>query len=212
MTATTPASASPAHVTLWDVRWSTYEALLADRGDSGPRMAYDEGVLEIMSPSGKHERAKKLIARLIEAYTEELGIEIESGGALTLKREVLKKGIEPDECYYVASAEAIRGVDDVDLERDPPPDLVIEVDVSRSSVSKRRIYAAFGVPEVWRHTAGRIEVHRLSAGSYGLAEASEVFPGLPLDEVARFVAMRGTLGETTIIRRFRAFVREHLTS
>ena len=117
------ASRAEQRVVLDPVSWSTYVALLADVANRRGRMAYDQGLLEIMSPSIQHENAKGFLARLLEASSEELEIELVSAGSLTMQRAGLQRGIEPDECYYVAHAPAVRGKEEIDLEMDPPPDI-----------------------------------------------------------------------------------------
>jgi len=195
-------------VVLRNVSWATFEALLAETDRRGTRFAYDQGVLEIMSPSREHERIKSLIGRMIEAMTEELDIPISSAGSTTLKNQLKERGIEPDECYYVANEERVRGRDDLDLEVDPPPDLAVEVDISPSSINKLGIYAALGVPEVWRCDGAEIRVYQLQAdGEYARQSRSPSFPFLPLEQIVRFLAERNASDETTWIRRFRAWAR-----
>jgi Uma2 family endonuclease len=128
-------------VLLSGVSWSTYEALLADNQCRGTRFTYDRGYLEIISPPREHEHNKSLLRRLIEAMTEELDIPVSSGGSTTLKAELKQRGAEPDQCYYVANEPHMRGREDYDPAVDPPPDIVIEVHVSRSSLDKFAIYA-----------------------------------------------------------------------
>ena len=116
---------SPAEqrVILDQVSWSTYLKLCDETGNRRGRMAYDQGTLEIMSPSKLHENAKTLLGRIVEAYTEELAIDVDSAGSTTFRREDAQRGFEPDECYYLEHAEAVRGKDEIDLTIDPPPDL-----------------------------------------------------------------------------------------
>ena len=111
-----------------NVRWSTYVALLEDTHSRRGRITYDHGVLEIMSPSKLHEKVGRLLGRMVEAFTEELQIEIESTASTTIKHEAVKRGFEADESYYIQNADAVRGKDDIDPAVDPPPDLVIEID------------------------------------------------------------------------------------
>ena len=138
-------------VLLTGVTWLTYEALLADAQSSSTRFTYDRGLLEIVSPSREHEHVKRLLGRMIDAATEELDIPISSGGSTTLKLDLKQRGVEPDECYYVANEPQMRGHENYDPAVDPPPDLVIEVDISRNSLDKFAIYADFDVPEIWTY-------------------------------------------------------------
>ena len=212
MSVSVPVSATPVHhAVLEGIRFETYERLLEDLGDRQLRLTYDRGVLEIMSPSSRHERIKGLIRRMVDAMTEELGIPMMSGGSTTWRRRDLEKGLEPDECYWVQNEAKVRGRLDIDLRTDPPPDLAIEVDVHARSVARMPIYAALGVPEVWRIKDGRVTVHlRQEDKSYRLAEASACFPWLPMEELNARLA--GSVGqdETSFIRGFRQWVRTNL--
>jgi len=195
-------------VLLHNVPWSTYEVLLSDLDLRGTRLTYDRGNLEIMSPSREHERLKTLIGRMIETMTVEWNIPISSGGSTTMKSEMKKRGLEPDECYYVANEPRMRGKDDFDINVDPPPDLVVEVDITRSSLDRMDLYAAFGVPEVWRYDGTTLHVAQLQPdGTYAARTQSPSFPFLPLAEIPRFLDRRNATDETTWIRSFRAWVR-----
>lgn len=191
-------------VLLVGVSWSTYNALVTDIESSGTRLTFDRGCLEIVSPSGKHEQVKRLLARIIDAATEELDIPIRSGGSTTMKLELKQRGVEPDECYYVANEPRMRGHEDYDPAVDPPPDLVIEVDISRNSLSKFVIYADFGVPEIWTYEDDALQVYQLQDdGSYARQDHSPAFPFLPLENVQGFLDRRNATDETTWIRSFR---------
>jgi len=196
------------HVVLCGIAWSTYEALLADMEHSGTRLTYDRGYLEMMSPSDEHERLKRLIGRLIEALTEELSIPIRSAGSTTFKLELQRRGLEPDECYYVASEPKVRGRDELDLSVDPPPDLAVEVEVTSDIIDKLPIYADLGVPEIWRYDGEHLRVVRLQGDrTYAEQERSSAFPFLPIAEVQRFLDQRNATDETSWIRSFRMWVR-----
>src|SRR5439155_7660604 len=134
-----------------NVSWETYERLLKDLENSSlPRLAYDHGVLEIMSPHLEHESANRALAAIIEITLEELDLDFINAGSTTFKREDLERGFEPDSCFYVQRAAQIAGKKRLDLTADPPPDLVLEIDITHPSLDKLSIFAAAGVPEVWR--------------------------------------------------------------
>jgi len=116
--------------TLTDISWDGYETILNLLGDRPVRVTYNRGILQLMILSYAHERYKKLLARLLETLTEELDIPIEAGGSTTLKRQALERGLEPDECFYIQNQARIRGKQVIDLNQDPPPDLVIEIDIA----------------------------------------------------------------------------------
>ncbi|MCW8140867.1 MAG: Uma2 family endonuclease [Planctomycetota bacterium] len=200
---------SEQRVVLHGVSWETYERLTDElEGRGGVRLTYVRGSLELMSPSYAHDKIKRLIGRLIESYTLEAGIPIASGGSTTFKRRDLDRGLEPDECYWVQREPAIRGKSELDLLVDPPPDLAVEVEISRSALNKLSVYAALGVPEVWRHDGERLEVLLLgTSGEYAPTARSAALPGLPPDEVTRALARHEEVDETTLVREFVARAR-----
>jgi len=200
-----------AGVVIHGVSWQTYESLLRDIGEQHVFLTYDRGELEIMAPSNFHERYKKIISRIIEALTEELNIPIVSGGNTTFRREDLERGLEPDECYYVQHEPQMRNKWKIDLTQDPPPDLAIEMNYTHHALDRESIYAALGVPELWRYDGKRFEVLLLGpGGSYESSTRSIAFPFLPLDEVERFVLLSSSTPETTLIRSFRAWVKQNI--
>jgi Uma2 family endonuclease len=198
-------------VLLHPVSWQTYEALLKDIDGSPIRLTYDQGSLEIMTLSHKHEHYTKLLGRFVEMLTMELNIAIHSGRSTTFKREAKKRGLEADESYWIQNEPLMRGKKDFDSASDPPPDLAIEVDITSSSLDRLAIYAALGVPEVWRFDGEALRVHLLKEnGAYELCDHSPTFPYLPLAEVVRFLRESDTQDETSLMRAFCAWVRENL--
>jgi Uma2 family endonuclease len=191
-------------IVLHNISWSTYEGILGDVQDRAIHLTYDRGDLEIMSPSDEHERMKRLVGRMIETLTEVRGIPIRSAGSTTFKKQLLKRGLEPDECYYIANEARMRGRDTIDLDRDPPPDLAVEIDITRSSLNRMDIYAALGVPEIWRCEDARIVIHILQDdGTYSKGVASLSFPDLSLAQFNGHLARRNDTDETSWIREFR---------
>lgn len=196
---------------LKNISWQTYEALLKDvESQPGLRLTYDQGILEIMTPLAPHERNSRLIGRLVEALTEELNIEICSLGSLTCKREDLARGLEPDECYYIQNEPVIRSLEQIDLNQDPPPDLAVEIDITSSSINRLALYAALGVPEVWRYDGSRLIIYQLEGGEYRVCDRSSTFPLITSSEIIRFLELRKSNGETTLIRLFREWVRNQV--
>jgi Uma2 family endonuclease len=195
------------HFVLQDASWSFYENLLREVGNRPVRITYDEGRLEMMSPLPEHEQPKKLIARLIEALTEERGIEVAPLGSTTFRRKDLGKGLEPDECYYFKNEKRMRGRKRLDLKRDPPPELVVEIDVTHRSIDREPIYAALGVPEIWRWDGTKLQCLERTGDAYRIRTTSLAFPFLNPAELTRFVRMRGRVGQNAIVRKFREWVR-----
>jgi Uma2 family endonuclease len=191
------------------VSGETYERLLAEhKQSSSPRFIYDGGVLEIMSPSTGHERLHRSIAALCEVIAEECNIELDNVGSNTFKRQDLVRGFEPDSCFYVQNVERVRNREQIDLTVDPPPDLVIEIDISRFSLDRFPIFASIGVPEVWRYDGMRVAIFKLAGGAYQEHEASEAFPAVTSQIITRFMEESKTLQRTVWLRRVRAWARQ----
>ncbi len=203
---------SPAEqrVVLHNVRWETYERLLAEHADSSaPRFTYDRGELEIMSPSPEHERVNRRLAQLVLALTEEMGVEAEDLGSTTFRREDLKRGFEPDSCFYIENEGLIYGKDRVDLSVDPPPDLVIEIDITSPSISKLPIYAQMGVPEVWRYDGEHLTMWKLEGSRYTEITESLALPSLTNAVVSDFAEKSKSTKRTTWLMAVREWARNH---
>lgn len=163
---------------LHGVPWWTYVALRDALDETGVKMTYLKGTLELMSPSLLHEDAKKIIARLIEVWALEGRLDLRGFGGATFRREAKERGLEPDECYKLGK------IDD-----DGVPDIAIEVIVSSGLVDKMAVYAGLGVPEVWewRPNRGDIIVHRLEGDRYARHSSSAILPTLDLALLSSFV-------------------------
>lgn len=199
-------------IILHHVSWEFYERFLDEIEEkSRVRLNYDDGELEIM-PALQffHENSKHLISRMITTLTEEFDLPCCGAGSLTLKRELKRKGLEPDECYYIENEAAVRGKRRLYLEQDPPPDLALEVDDTSSSLDRMAIYAALGVPEVWRFRISGLTLHVLSGEEYMQVTQSPHFPGIHVDELNRFLRSASTTEANTWIRGFREWVREQV--
>jgi Uma2 family endonuclease len=196
------------HVYLPGISYATYAALVNEVGDQrNLRFTYNHGELEIMSPSQDHERAKKLFGRMIEALTEELSIPLMSCGSTTFRDELKECGLEPDECYYIQHEAKVRGKQ-ITLGEDPPPDLVVEVDVTTSVIERFSIHALLGFPEVWQYVDGDLVVHMLqSQGQYDVVERSAALPMVPVRRLVEHLERCGAMDETSWIRSFRQWIR-----
>jgi len=189
--------------------WEAYVAIGELFRDQPIRMNYDRGRLEIMTVSHEHEWIKKLLSRMLEVLTLELRIRIHSGGSTTFRREELDRGIEPDDCYWIEHEEQMRCKATFDPDIDPPPDLALEVEVSRSVLNRLGIFAALGIPEIWRYDGQSIQVLLLSSdGTYQPSSVSKALPMVPVGELARFLEKRHTVDETTLLFEFLQWVRE----
>jgi Uma2 family endonuclease len=171
------------------VTWETYQCLLREsEGGAGSRLAYDRGKLEITSPLFAHEEDKRNLEIVVQIVTLEWGVRCRPAGSLTLKREDLARGVEPDSGFYIQSYPAIRGKREINLEGgDPPPDLAVEVDLTSPSLDKLPLYAAMGVPEIWRLRGDGLTILVLRDGAYHESDASLALPLLTRAVLAEFV-------------------------
>jgi Uma2 family endonuclease len=196
-------------VTLYGVSWETYEHLLSDLADrSVPRLTFAQGVLEIMSPTAEQEEYNRTLAALVEVVATELRINIRRLGSTTFKREDLAKGFEPDTCFYIQSVPRIRGKRRIELPQDPPPDLLIEIDISSSSLDRFPLFAQVGVPEVWRYDGSRVQFLQLTGEQYLEVPQSLAFPILTSEVVTRFLEESLELESTEWSLRLRDWVRQ----
>ena len=191
-----------------DVSWDAYETLCQETEGCGVRISYDGGRMVLGSPLPRHEWAKRRIGRLLEMATLEWGVPISSFGSTTWKRRDLLKGLEPDECYYIQHEPDIRGRCDLDLSRDPPPDLAIEIDVTSVSIDRQKIYAALGINELWRYDGRQMQFLKLgSDGRYHRIDRSDALPRLAPADIEQFLSMFGKLDENSVLREFRDWLR-----
>jgi len=191
--------------------WQEYEQLLDDlSGWPGVRVTYDRGRLEIMSPSLQHEDDKEFILRLAHVLAEELGIPLESRGATTFKRESFQQGTEPDTCFYIAKADRIIGKRQIDLDSDPAPDVVVEIDITNESLSKFPIYAALAVPEIWRYDGTIARFYALAGEGYQEVTESRFLPRLSATMLSDALDQSTREGQTKALAAFRQRVRRSL--
>ena len=183
-----PVFAGEQHIIFRHSSWATYQRLLREREGSRPRLTYNRGVLEIMTTGLQHEKLVRLFEALINILALSFGIDIESAGETTYQRADLQRGFEPDGSYYFTNIATIRAKERLDLAVDPAPDLVIEIDLSSSSLDKQPIMAALGIQELWRYQADSVAILRLSGEKYRLADDSGCFPGVTSDMLNTWIA------------------------
>ncbi len=193
---------------LYHVSWETYERLLHDYEQcSSPRFTYDRGILEIMSPFSEHEAFGRFLDFVLAAWADATDTLVRITGSTTYKREDLQRGFEPDSSYYIQHEAAVRGKERIDLRVDPPPDLVVEIDITHSSLDKLSIYAQVGVPEVWRYDGARLHLLVLRKGTYVAGTQSGVVSPLTADVL--LVLLQGVAEQdaATWLRRAQAWAR-----
>jgi Uma2 family endonuclease len=194
-------------LTLYGIDWDEYEQLLVQLDEhSHLRVSFNQGRLEIMSPSAKHEQYKNLLHDFVMLLSDELEREVLSFGSTTLKVQPQRRGAEGDDCFYIQHASAVTGKNFLDLRIDPPPDLVIEIDLTSESVGKFAIYAALGVTELWHYDGDGWRIWGLNGNDYHLVTHSIAFPFVTSVEIADFVMQSETIGPLKARRRLRQWV------
>ncbi|MGJ5676829.1 MAG: Uma2 family endonuclease [Nostochopsis sp.] len=192
---------------LENISWQTFKTMLAEMEQGRSyRLAYYNNMLEIMTPLMPHENSNRLIEVFVGVLCEELGLEIKRAGSLTLTRDDVERGGEPDSSYYIQNEFLVRNKETIDLAIDPPPDLVLEVEYSRPKVDKSKIYTAIGVPEFWRFNGSVLRIYVLSDGQYSEVQFSPTFGSIPVREIPRFIQQARKDGENATTRAFRTWI------
>jgi Uma2 family endonuclease len=201
-------SHAPQHIVLAGISWSYYERTLEELGNQAIRVAFLDGMMELMSPLPKHEGIKKAIGNMIAVLAMERPIQIKSYGSTTFRREDKSAGSEPDECFYFGEINSVKNMTRFDPALHRAPDLWIEVDLFSPSVPREPIYSRLGVPEVWRYENGVLSIRLLSDdGTYRESDTSKCLPFVPIDEFAGFVPRMIAEDESLVLREFAGWVR-----
>jgi Uma2 family endonuclease len=195
---------------LTGVTWNEY-LHLNDSSVDPPnlRMSFIEGTLEIMALGLPHEKYSRFLSALLRILADELELDLEEVGSTTLRLEPLQTGAEPDTAVYCQHAAEMIGRDKIELGNDPPPDIVIEIDLTHPSYSKRPIYARFGVPEIWLFKNQQVEILELVQGEYRPPSTSLAFPFLQANDLTAFIEQSIVEGQSKTLRDFRARVKAH---
>jgi Uma2 family endonuclease len=208
-----PAGDRPEPILLTGISWDTYRRLRTECDRGHVKMTYDRGALEIMPPRADHSMVTRFIDQMITVTCEELHIELAGYRDTTWQKEAADRGLEADDCYYIQHVQVAneRGAD-INVERDPPPDLAVETDITHSTIDKEAVYSGLGVPELWRWDDGRLRVRLLGPdGLYADADRSRALPMLPPHVVEGFVRRRWRgEGESKLKTEFRGWVRANL--
>ena len=200
-----------AAVRLTDIGWDEYEEILREFEERpGYRLTYRKGKLEIMSPRPDHETDKEFIQDLVRFMTWETNTTLQTLGSTTFKLRREDTGAEPDTCFYIQNAAQIVGKRVLDLNTDPPPDIVVEIDTTNDSWQKFPIYATLGVPELWRYDGEQTEFYALQDAEYQLVPASRAFPILTPEVLTGFLAQSKAEGQTAALRSFQQWLRNQL--
>jgi Uma2 family endonuclease len=194
-----------------EVSWEAYEALLKCWASRSKRMTYDRGRLEFMSPLLSHEQYGSLLGRMIWGFAFERRIPVHSGRMVTLKRESMERGLEPDDCFWIQNEPRMRCRKEFDSEEDPPPDLAVEIDITTSSLPRMSIYATLGVPEVWRFDGTTFTINLLREGAYLESERGLALPAMTTEVVTRYLSLSDQVGEVELMAEFIDWIREDVS-
>lgn len=175
-------------VTLRNLSWQQYQQLLGALPQSrAVRLTYSLGTLELSMPLEDHEQLKIIIGIFIRTLVIELGLKMKSIGSTTLNREDLDRGAEPDNAYYIQNRDQVASKT-VNLQSDPPPDLVVEVDISHTDIDKNGLYAAMGVPELWRFDGRVLRIYQLASDAcFTEVDTSQTFPLIQKQDLYTFI-------------------------
>jgi Uma2 family endonuclease len=196
---------------LQGISWNLYENLLTEIGDNGKaRLSYHRGDLEFMTPLPSHENYNRQIERAIVVFAEELDLDYNLFGSMTIKRPDLEVGKEPDSCYYFANELAVRGKTKLDFTQDPPPDLAVEIDITSSSLNQLALYATLGVGEVWRYDGKTLIFYQLQSDKYEIVDRSPTFPILSPDRVLEFLTDCQIDGINQAVKNLRKWIQTNL--
>ena len=193
---------------LSDVAWEDYLEI-SDMFPDEPyySISYNEGRLEAMTTSTQHESFASFIDQLITVVKLRLRLNIRSFGRATMKKSALKKGLEPDACYYVQRATQLGNRIILDFEQDPAPDIAVEIDIFNESKNKFPIYAALDVPEIWVYESGTITIYLLQNGKYESVTASRALPMLTAELLTFYVERMIEDGELAALTAFEEWLR-----
>jgi Uma2 family endonuclease len=190
-------------VAFHDVSWEDYEKLLEQVGEaSGLRISYGDGTLTVMTLSSEHESYERFIESLVSLVRVRLRLNIRFFGSATMKKRKPRKGLEPDACFYVQTADALGKRIQLDFEVDPPPDIAVEIDLHHQSLSKFPIYAALGVGEIWRYDGRELTIHLLEVEHYLTVSQSRALPMLTSQILTDFLRRLRDDGELDAILAF----------
>lgn len=192
------------------ISWQTYQTLMSELNTRRLRVTYNRGILEIMGRSPDHEIYKKLLGRFVETLAEELRISLYPLGSTTCNRSDLRYGLEPDECFYIQNRTAVKGKKHLDLTQDPPPDLVIEIDLTNQSKNRLEIFAKLGVPEIWCYNGVSLTIYQLHNKIYIPSEQSRAFETIPVEKIDQFLVRTGIVDYLDLVDAFRRWVKSHV--
>ncbi len=195
---------------LQNISWEFYEKVLEDyKGSNAVHFAYDDGFLEVEVPLSKHEIPIGILSDIVTTICVESETDFVNVGSTTFRKQAKEKGCEPDTAFYIQNEKSVRGLIEIDLSKDPPPDLVIEVDVTSPSLNKMPIYAAFGVAEIWLFKGEKVTFHKLFGGIYKEVSNSLAFPFLTDKVVTSFLTKGLSMSSSKRFKEVREWINKN---
>lgn len=188
-------------------KWDDYCVLRDSRGDNSiPRIKYRNNEILLMSPLPRHGREAHLIASIVTALLDRQNQNYEAFTPITMELPE-EGGIEPDYCFYIDHWQFVVGKDRLNWSVDPPPDLVIEIDVT--SYTDAADYLPYRVPEVWLFKADRLTISALESGVYQIQSTSHYFPEINLQKtIAQCLKTANEQGMGMALRELRQQLNE----
>lgn len=198
-------------VVLSNISWEQFENLLDTLGEQrAAHIAYDNGLLEIMTPLPEHEHFKEVLGDAVKDIADELDLDYESYGSTTWRQRAKMAGVEPDNCFYFQNETVVRGRLNLDLSQgDPPPDLALEIDLTSKSLDRFPIYARLKIPEIWCYNQGELSIYHLQGDAYVPGDTSLALPDLPIKELPQIIETHRENGRRAIRQAIRQWVRKH---
>ncbi len=189
------------------VSWETYNRISRALEPHQPSvlLTYHHGALEIMVASYEHEKWKGIIGDIVKLIAGELEIDYVSSAQTTFQLEYKSGGFEGDDTFYFSYLEPLRKMNEIDLSKDPAPDLVIEIDISNPSINKLPLFADLGVNEVWRYHKGALKIYSLAAEGFVEAEVSAFLPGVRSQAITDLIVLSQSLPAYVWQRRVREY-------
>jgi Uma2 family endonuclease len=195
---------------IYGVSWEMYELLIEKYwGENTPRLTYDSGIMEVeVSNSLEHEIQNRNLARLVEIILLELEIDFRNGGSTTFTKKTVRKGFEPDTCFYIESIPKIAGKSNLGIENTIPPDLIIEINRTSSSVPRMPVFAAFGVKEVWRFNKNEVKFYTLEDKVYLETKTSFALPILSSEKATELLLESRNTGNLAWVKKIKDWIKE----
>jgi Uma2 family endonuclease len=181
-------------VLLNNISWDLFRRIVAeDEARRVPRLAYNDGALELMTPSRRHESTTRTLQALVDRLADAWDLDLVDTGSTTLQDILLQKGVEPDSAHFIQHAAEAFHDKSSPFPGGLPPDLIVEVEITQALVARLPIFAAMGVPEIWHATTAGVAILTLQSGGYERASVSLAFPLLTEAKLTEFLALEQDL-------------------